>query len=73
MRKFDFAGSRCAVAGWIVGALEGAVVMGGLSAIGSGLYNIGIPRNVVEYGTALKSGKFLLLAHGIAEEVAKAR
>jgi hypothetical protein len=59
---------------WIVGALEGAVVVGGLSAIGAGLYSIGIPKNsVVEYEAALKSDKFLLLAHGTAEEVANAR
>lgn len=59
---------------WIVGALEGAVVVGGLSALGAGLYSIGIPKNsVVEYETALKSDKFLLLAHGTADEVAKAR
>ena len=59
---------------WIIGALEGAVVVGGLSALGAGLYSIGIPKNsVVKYELALKSDKFLLLAHGTADEVAKAR
>jgi uncharacterized membrane protein len=59
---------------WIVGALEGAVVVGGLSALGAGLYSIGIPKDsVVKYELALKSDKFLLLAHGTADEVAKAR
>ena len=59
---------------WIVGALEGAVVVGGLSALGAGLYSIGIPKDsVVKYETALKADKFLLLAHGTADEVAKAR
>ena len=59
---------------WIVGALEGAVVVGGLSALGAGLYSIGIPKDsVVQYEAALKSDKFLLLAHGTADEVAKAR
>jgi uncharacterized membrane protein len=59
---------------WIVGALEGAVVVGGLSAIGAGLYSIGIPKDsVVQYETAVKADKFLLLAHGTAEEVEKAR
>jgi len=59
---------------WIVGGLEGAVVVGGLSALGAGLYSIGIPKDsVVEYESALKSDKFLLLAHGTASEVAKAR
>ena len=32
---------------WIVGALEGAVVMVGLSAFGAGLYSIGIPKDSV--------------------------
>jgi uncharacterized membrane protein len=59
---------------WIIGALEGAVVVGGLSALGAGLYSIGIPKDsVVTYETALKADKFLLLAHGTADEVAKAR
>jgi uncharacterized membrane protein len=59
---------------WIVAALEGAVVVGGLSALGAGLYSIGIPKDsVVKYDSALKSDKFLLLAHGTADEVAKAK
>jgi hypothetical protein len=59
---------------WIVGALEGAVVVGGLSALGAGLYSIGIPKDsVVEYETALKANKFLLVAHGTVGEVAQAR
>jgi len=60
--------------GWIVGALEGAAVVGGLSALGAGLYSIGIPRNsIMQYETALKSDKFLVIAHGTTDEVAKAR
>ena len=59
---------------WIVGALEGAVVVGGLSALGAGLYSIGIPKDsVVKYEAALKADKFLLLAHGTADEVSRAR
>ena len=59
---------------WIIGGLEGAVVVGGLSALGAGLYSIGIPKDsVVKYESALKSDKFLLLAHGTANEVARAR
>jgi uncharacterized membrane protein len=60
--------------GWIVGALEGAAVVGGLSAIGAGLYSIGIPKDsVVEYELAVKTDKFLLVAHGTAADVAKAK
>jgi hypothetical protein len=59
---------------WIVGALEGAIVVGGLSAIGAGLYGIGIPKDsVLTYETAIKGGKFLLLAHGTAKEVTRAK
>ena len=59
---------------WIVGALEGAVVVGGLSAVGAGLFSLGIPKDsVVKYETALKTDKFLLVVHGSAVEVEKAR
>jgi hypothetical protein len=58
----------------IVGALEGAAMVGGLSAVGAGLYSIGIPKDsVLRYETALRADKFLLLVRGTAEEVAKAR
>ena len=58
----------------IVGALEGAVVVGGLSALGAALYGIGIPKNsVLEYEAALKAEKFLLLVHGTAGEVARSK
>jgi hypothetical protein len=58
----------------IVAGLEGAVVVGGLSAIGAGLYSLGIPKNsVIEYETAIKTDKFLVIAHSTAEEVEKAR
>ncbi len=59
---------------WIVGALEGAVVVGGLSAVGAGLFSMGIPKDsVVKYETALKTDKFLVLVHGSATVVEKAR
>lgn len=62
------------LAAWIVGALEGAVVVGGLSAVGAGLYSIGIPKDsVLRYETALKANNFLLVAHGTADEVARAK
>jgi hypothetical protein len=60
--------------GWIVGVLEGAVVVGGLSALGAGLFSLGIPKNsILQYETALKTGKFVLIAHGTSEEVTLAR
>jgi len=60
--------------GSIIGALEGAAVVGGLTAVGAGLVSIGIPKDsVVKYESALKADKFILLAHGTAVEVAKAK
>jgi uncharacterized membrane protein len=59
---------------WIVAGLEGAVVVGGVSAVGAGLVSIGIPKDsVLEYEVALKSDKFLLIVHGTAEAVDKAK
>lgn len=59
---------------WVVGALESAVVMGGLGVIGAGLFSIGIPKDsVVKYETAIGSDKFLVVAHGTSDEVAKAK
>jgi hypothetical protein len=58
----------------IVGGLEGAVAVGGLSALGAGLYSIGIPKDsVLQYESALKADKFLVVAHGTPEEVTKAK
>lgn len=60
--------------GWIVSALEGAVMVGGLSAIGAGLFSIGIPKDsVIKYETQIKSDKFILVCHGTIEEMEKAR
>ena len=59
---------------WIVGALESAVVVGGLSALGAALFSIGIPENsIIEYETQLKAGKFVLIFHGSADEVKKTK
>ncbi len=59
---------------WIANGLAGAVAGGGLGALGAALYSIGIPRDtILEYETALKADKFLLLAHGTELEVERAR
>jgi uncharacterized membrane protein len=58
----------------IVAGLENAVVVGGLSAIGAGLYSIGIPKDsVVTYETAIKAGQYLVVANGTSAEASKAR
>jgi uncharacterized membrane protein len=59
--------------GWIVGALEGSVVIGGLSVIGAALYGIGIPKDsILKYESAIKADRFLLVVHGTGAEVAQA-
>jgi uncharacterized membrane protein len=58
----------------LVGALEGAVVVGGMGVIGAALADIGIPKDsILEYETEIKAGKFMLIAHGTHIEVKKAR
>ena len=57
-----------------MGALEGAVVVGGVSALGAGLFSIGVPRDsVIKYETQIKADKLVLVCHGTTEEVEKAR
>lgn len=56
----------------IVGALEEAV--GGRNALGAGLCRLGIPKkSVPQYETALRSGKFVVIANGMADEATRAR
>ena len=58
----------------IVAALEDAVVAGGLSAIGAGLFSIGLSRDsIVTYETAIKAGQYVVVAHGTSAGGAKAR
>lgn len=62
------------VGGMIIGALENAVIVGGLSALGAGLYSVGIPKDsVIKYETAVKADKFLVIVHGTEDEVTKAK
>jgi len=45
-----------------------------MSALGAGLYSIGIPKDsILQYETALKTNEFLLVAHGSDQEVARAK
>ena len=58
----------------LVSALEGAVVVGGLSALGAALTQVGVPKDqVIKYETALKVDKYLLIVHGSADDQDKAR
>lgn len=58
---------------WIVGALEGATITGGLTVLGAALYSIGIPKDsILQYETLLKADKFMIMLHGTGEEALKA-
>ncbi|PSR36309.1 MAG: hypothetical protein C7B44_09720 [Sulfobacillus thermosulfidooxidans] len=60
--------------GLVVGALEGGVVVGGLSALGAALFNIGVPKDrIVRYESAIKADKFVLIVHGSDDDVARAK
>lgn len=58
----------------MVGALEGALVVGGLSALGAGFYNIGIPADsIAGYEVAVKGDRFIVIVHGNSSDVAHAK
>ena len=62
------------LAATLISGIESAIVVGGLSALGAALYSIGIPKDsVIEYEAAVKADDFLVIAHGSAEEVARAK
>jgi hypothetical protein len=58
----------------VASGIESAVMVGGLSALGAALYSIGIPKDsVIRYETAVKTDSFLVMAHGAADEIARAK
>jgi hypothetical protein len=58
----------------VLAGIEGALVVGGLSAIGGALASIGIPKDtILQYENALKADHFMILVQGSAEEVERAR
>ena len=58
----------------LIGALESAVLVGGLSAVAAGLVGMGIPKDsAVKYESEIKADKFVLVVHGTNEELDKAR
>jgi hypothetical protein len=56
------------------GALEGAVVGGGVSALGAALASLGLPQHrIVKFEAALEADQFLIVIHGSASDIAVAR
>jgi uncharacterized membrane protein len=59
---------------WIVGALEGAALGGATGALAAALASIGLPEDsVVKYELEVKAGRFLVLVHGAAGLIERAR
>ena len=62
------------LAAMVFAAVEGAAVVGGLSALGAAIFSLGIPKDsVIDYETALKADGFLIVAHGSVDEMARAK
>src|ERR1700693_5309245 len=58
----------------LIGALESAVIVGGLSALAAGLVSLGIPKeSAVKYEAEIKADKFVMVVHGTPEELERAR
>lgn len=57
-----------------IGVLEGAALVGGVSAISAALYGIGIPKDsVLQYETAIKTDAYLVMVHDTSSRIAIAR
>jgi uncharacterized membrane protein len=62
------------LAAMLFGGLQGAVVVGGVSALTGALMSIGIPKDsVLRYTAALNANKFILVLHGDNQEISRAR
>jgi uncharacterized membrane protein len=62
------------LAAMLFSGLQGAVVVGGVSALAGALMSIGIPKDsVLRYETALKANKFILVLHGDNQEISRAQ
>ena len=57
----------------LISALEGAVVVGGLSALGAAFTTLGVQKaQVIKYETAVKADKYVLVVHGNAADATQA-
>jgi hypothetical protein len=62
------------LAAMIISALEGAVLVGGISALGAALVSLGIQKDsAVRYEAAIKADGFLVMAHGTSQDVVRAK
>ncbi len=62
------------VVSWILAALEAAALGGGLGALSAGLYGMGTSRrSALRYEAEVKADNYLVIAHGSADEIDRAR
>jgi hypothetical protein len=58
------------LAAMLFSGLQGAVTVGGVSALAGALMSVGIPKDsVLRYETALRANKFILMFHGDNQEI----
>ncbi len=58
----------------LISIAEGAVVLGGLGALGGALYSLGIPKDsVIAYESAIEADNFLVMVRGSSTQIAQAR
>ncbi|HEY9223528.1 MAG TPA: general stress protein [Variovorax sp.] len=58
----------------LVAALEGAVLVGGLTALGAALSSLGLgDKKVIKYEADIKADRFLVIVHGGTDDIAHAR
>jgi hypothetical protein len=58
----------------LVGALESAVIIGGVSALVAGLASLGVPKDdALKVESEITAGRFVVVVHGTEQEVAQAQ
>jgi len=58
----------------LVGALEGAAVVGGVSAIGAALVSLGVTKDrAIKYEGEIEADRFVVIVHGTAQDIERAR
>jgi len=58
----------------VVSMIEGALIVGSLTAVGAAIASVGIPKDsVIKYETAVKANGFLVMGHGSADEMVRAK
>ena len=74
MPPFGIVAAAGPITAALVAALEGAAVVGGVTALGAALASVGMPHDqAVKYEAEIAADRFLLIVHGTQEDVAKAR